>query len=72
MKEKSWPKKGDKYYYVTAALCVGYETVTDELYTDAYERQEARFFAGNFFETFEQAKKMADKAFNLFNSEKWQ
>ena len=63
---KSWPQKGDKYFYVSDDLCVGHGTVTDDVYSDAYERQTARLMAGNFFESFEDAKEMADKVVELF------
>lgn len=64
---KSWPQKGDKYFFVSDDLAVGYCTVTDDVYTDGYERQRARRMAGNFFQTWEEAKEMADKAYELFN-----
>lgn len=68
MKEKSesWPKAGDKYFYVSDDLCVGYCTVTDDVYTDVYERQTARRMAGNFFQTWEEAKEMAAKVRKIF------
>lgn len=64
---KSWPQKGDRYFFVSDDLAVGYCTVTDNVYTDVYERQRARRMAGNFFQTWEEAKEMADKAYELFN-----
>lgn len=64
---KSWPKKGDIYFFVSDDLAVEHGIVTDDVYSDAYERQTARRMAGNFFETFEEAKEMADKAYELFN-----
>lgn len=66
-KLKTWPKAGDKYFFVSDDLAVGYCTVTDDVYTDVYERQTARRMAGNFFRTFEEAKEMADKVVELFN-----
>lgn len=67
MKEnsKSWPQKGDKYFFVSDDLCVGHGTVTD-ITNDGYEVQTARRMAGNFFQTWEQAKEMADKVVELF------
>lgn len=67
MKEKSWPKVGDKYFYVSDDLCVGHSTVTNDIYSEQYERQRARCYAGNFFQTFEEAKYMANKVVKLFN-----
>lgn len=63
---KSWPKEGDKYFFVSDDLCVGHGIVTDEIYSEQYERQRARFCAGNFFKTFEEAKDMANKVAELF------
>lgn len=63
---KSWPQKGDKYFFVSDDLCVGHGIVTD-ITNDGYEVQTARRMAGNFFQTWEEAKEMADKAYELFN-----
>lgn len=63
---KSWPQKGDKYFFVSDDLCVGHGTVTDDVYSDAYDRQTGRRMAGNFFQTWEEAKEMADKAYELY------
>lgn len=63
---KSWPKEGDKYFFVSDDLAVGYCTVTDDIFSEQYERQRARCYAGNFFQTFEEAKEMADKVVELF------
>lgn len=68
MKEKSWPQKGDRYYFVSDDLCVGHGIVTDDVYSDAYAQQTARRYVGNFFEFFEEAKKVADRAVELFNT----
>lgn len=67
LKLKTWPKEGDKYFFVADDLCVGYGIVTDDVYSDAYAQQTARHLAGNFFRTLEEAKEMADKAYELFN-----
>lgn len=67
MKEKPWPKTGDRYYFVDLNLNVGHGTVTDDIYSEQYERQRARCYAGNFFQTFEEAKDMANKVVKLFN-----
>lgn len=64
---KSWPKAGDRYFFVADDLAVGYCTLPDNVYTDVYERQTARRMAGNFFQTWEEAKEMANKAYELFN-----
>lgn len=61
MKSKSWPQKGDKYYFVDYNLNVGSTAVTDNVHSVAYKVQIARHLAGNFFRTFEKAKEMADK-----------
>lgn len=67
MEEKTWPQKGDKYYFVDLNLNVGHDTVTDDIHSVAYKVQTARHLAGNFFRTLEEAKEMADKAYELFN-----
>jgi hypothetical protein len=67
MKEKSLPKTGDRYYFVDLNLNVGHDTVTDDIHSVAYKVQTARHLAGNFFQTFEEAKEMADKVVELFN-----
>lgn len=68
MNEKSeWrPKTGDRYFFVSDDLCVGYATVTDNEWSDAFDRQRARRWAGNFFQTFAEAKEMADKVRKIF------
>ena len=67
LKSKTWPKDGDKYFFVSDDLCVSYDTFTEDAYTDDFDRQTARRLAGNFFQTLEEAKEMADKAYELFN-----
>lgn len=67
LNSKSWPKAGDKYFYVSDDLCVGHGTVTNDIYSEQYDRQRARCYAGNFFQTFEEAKDMANKVVKLFN-----
>lgn len=66
MKSKSWPQKGDIYFFVSDDLCVGHGIVTDDVYSDAYAQQTARQYYGNFFETFEEAENMAKMVFVLF------
>lgn len=61
MKEKSFPKTGDRYYFVDLNLNVGHDTVTDDIHSVAYKVQTTRHLAGNFFGTLEEAKEMADK-----------
>ena len=61
MKEKPWPKTGDRYYFVDLNLNVGRDTVTDAIHSVAYKVQTARHLAGNFFRTLEDAKEMAAK-----------
>ena len=39
MKEKSWPKTGDRYYFVDYNLNVGHDTVTDDIHSVAYKVQ---------------------------------
>ena len=63
--QKSWPQKGDKYYFVADDLGIASCTVTD-MYSDAYEQQRARRMACNFFKTFEEAENMAKMVFVLF------
>lgn len=67
LKLKTWPKEGDKYFFVSDDLCVSYDKFTEDAYTDDFDRQTARRMAGNFFQTWEEAKEMADKAYELFN-----
>ena len=67
LKLKTWPKEGDKYFFVADDLCVGYDKFTEDAFTDDFDRQTARRMAGNFFQTWEGAKEMADKAYELFN-----
>ena len=61
MKEKPWPKTGDRYYFVDLNLNVGHDTVTDDIHSVAYKVQTARHLAGNFFRTLEEAKEISDK-----------
>lgn len=61
MKEKSWAKTGDRYYFVDYNLNVGHDTVTDDIHSVAYKVQIALQLAGNFFRTLEEAQEMADK-----------
>lgn len=69
MKEKSesWPKVGDKYYFVDLNLNVGHDTMTDDIHSVAYKVQTARHLAGNFFKTLEEANEWSDKVVKLFN-----
>lgn len=46
MKSKSWPQKGDKYYFVDYNLNVGSTAVTDNVHSVAYKVQIARHLAG--------------------------
>ena len=57
---KSWPQKGDKYYFLSDDLCVCSDTVTGKELPDKFHKQIVRLFAGNFFETVEDAKEMVD------------
>lgn len=66
MKEKSWPKAGDRYFFVADDLCVGRDTVTDNELSDAFGRQLVRRMVGNFFKTFEEANEMAAKVRKIF------
>ena len=61
MKEKSFPKTGDRYYFVDLNLNVGHDIATDDIHSGAYKVQTARHLAGNFFGTLEEAKEMANK-----------
>ena len=67
LKLKSWPQKGDIYFFVSDDLCVSYDKFTEDAFTDDFDRQTARRMAGNFFQTFEEAKDMANKVVQLFN-----
>jgi hypothetical protein len=59
-------KTGDYYFFVSDDLCVGSGVVTNQVWTDSYARQEARYLARNFFQTFAEAKEMADKVRKIF------
>ena len=63
---KSWPQKGDIYFFVSDDLGVGHGIVTDDVYSDAYAQQTARQYYGNFFEGYVEAREMADKVVELF------
>ena len=63
---KSWPQTGDIYFFVSDNLCVGRDKVTGNELSDAFDRQRARRWAGNFFQTFAEAKEMAAKVRKIF------
>lgn len=59
---KSWPQKGDIYFFVSDNLCVGRDKVTGNELSDAFGRR----MVGNFFKTFEEANEMATKVRKIF------
>lgn len=63
---KSWPQKGDIYFFVSDNLCVGRDKVTGNELSDAFGRQIVRRMVGNFFKTFEEANEMAAKVRKIF------
>lgn len=59
--QKSWPQKGDRYYFISDDLCICSDTITGKESPDKFHRQIVKLFVGNFFETFEEATEMLYK-----------